>query len=164
MSSEAARVIPVTSGVGFGPTPLSAFDHALFEAGIANYNLIPLSSVIPLGHQPRVERVDWNGQEQGHRLYVVLASQQAETKGQSVAAGLGWVMAKTNPVWGLFVEHHGETEEDVRRQIENSLAHMMSYRTDCQWGKIETHIVSAKCSGTPVCALAAAIYQSEPWG
>ncbi len=39
--------IKVTYGIGEGATKLAAFDRALFDAGIANYNLIKLSSVIP---------------------------------------------------------------------------------------------------------------------
>lgn len=37
--------IYVTTGTGEGPTPLAAFDAALINAGVANYNLICLSSV-----------------------------------------------------------------------------------------------------------------------
>jgi arginine decarboxylase len=40
-------IIQVTTGTGEGPTPLAAFDAALLDAGVANYNLICLSSVIP---------------------------------------------------------------------------------------------------------------------
>jgi pyruvoyl-dependent arginine decarboxylase (PvlArgDC) len=35
--------------VGIGRTELSAFDAALANVGIGDYNLLPLSSVIPLG-------------------------------------------------------------------------------------------------------------------
>jgi pyruvoyl-dependent arginine decarboxylase len=39
--------IKIASGVGTGPTTLAAFDAALNHAGVANYNIIKLSSVIP---------------------------------------------------------------------------------------------------------------------
>ena len=39
--------IHLASGVGSGPTELAAFDAALAAAGVANYNLLYLSSVIP---------------------------------------------------------------------------------------------------------------------
>jgi arginine decarboxylase len=39
--------IIITTGTAQGPTALAAFDAALLGAGVANYNLIPLSSVIP---------------------------------------------------------------------------------------------------------------------
>ncbi|HTO01714.1 MAG TPA: pyruvoyl-dependent arginine decarboxylase, partial [Microthrixaceae bacterium] len=39
--------INVSGSVGHGPTSLSAFDSALAGAGVSNFNLIRLSSVIP---------------------------------------------------------------------------------------------------------------------
>ena len=48
----------VTSGTGEAATEPAAFDGALLDAGIANYNLIRLSSVIPAG-------VDGPGEEAG---------------------------------------------------------------------------------------------------
>ncbi len=158
-----ANVIAITAGIGTGPTPLSAFDHALFEAGIGNDNLVHLSSVIPYGFVPKVQKVDRNDIEKGHRLYVVYASHIASEPGMMVASGLGWVMAQTDPAWGLFVEHIGDTSDDVRRQIADSLGSMIRYRCDDAWGEIESHVLSATCNGDPVCALVAAVYQSTGW-
>jgi hypothetical protein len=39
--------IRLCSGSGEGPTPLAAFDAALMDAGVADHNLLCLSSVIP---------------------------------------------------------------------------------------------------------------------
>lgn len=41
--------ISITTCIGECPTLLAAFDSALLDAGVANYNLLPLSSVIPTG-------------------------------------------------------------------------------------------------------------------
>lgn len=43
--------IVVTSGTGEAPSELAAFDAALHQAGVANFNLIRLSSLIPPGSQ-----------------------------------------------------------------------------------------------------------------
>ena len=40
------RII-LTGGIGTGSTKLNAFDNALLNAGIGNFNLSPVSSVIP---------------------------------------------------------------------------------------------------------------------
>ena len=45
----AVREIRLSTGVGVADTSLAAFDAALYEAGIGNFNLLPLSSVIPPG-------------------------------------------------------------------------------------------------------------------
>src|SRR5689334_23537893 len=82
--------ITITTGTGEGPTPLAAFDQALLDAGVANYNLIYLSSIIPPNSV--IERGCYvtPPDEYGHRLYLVMASQRVEEPGTSAWAGIGW--------------------------------------------------------------------------
>ena len=47
LPTRRALTIHLSSGTGEGPTPLAAFDAALWHASVANYNLLCLSSVIP---------------------------------------------------------------------------------------------------------------------
>lgn len=69
--------IAVAAGVGRGPTELSALDAALAGAGVANYNLVTVSSVVPADGQVRVtDRVPDRGPA-GHALTVVLAEATA---------------------------------------------------------------------------------------
>ena len=94
--------IRITSGTGSGPTKLAAFDSALLAAGIGNYNLVPLSSVIPPGASiVRDVPVD-NDIEWGHRLYVVMAAQHETDPGLEAWAGLGWAQAK---MAGVFLSN-----------------------------------------------------------
>jgi len=46
--------ITVRTGSGTARTPLAAFDAALLSAGVANFNLVTLSSVIPPHSRVRV--------------------------------------------------------------------------------------------------------------
>jgi len=98
--------IVITAGTGSGPTPIAAFDHALIDAGIANYNLLCLSSVLSAGS--RVVRRKFQAPQQeeyGHRLYVVLAHLETRIHGESVWAGLGWIQVPDSGK-GLLVEIH----------------------------------------------------------
>ncbi len=156
------KIIKVTKGVGEGATELAAFDNALQNAGISNYNLIYLSSVIPYGYEPKLEKPEVNVSEFGHRLYVVMASQKESMVGREAWAGVGWVMAEDNTKGGLFVEHHGESEEEVKDLITASLTTMKSNRSE-GYGDIKYEIVGKKCVKGPVCALVAAVYKSEGW-
>ncbi len=158
------KIIPITKGTGTGPTPLSAFDAALYAAGVGNYNLIHLSSVIPPNHTPVVQQVTENDQTDvyGKRLYVVYASQTISERGMSAFAGLGWVMTDQEPRRGLFVEHIGHNREEVQRQIEETLTSMVSYRTE-KYGVVQSEIVGIECVDTPVCALVLAYYEHQPW-
>lgn len=154
--------IYVSSAVGQGPTPLAAFDHALIKANIANYNLIRLSSVIP----PNSEVVDANESsklpgEWGDRLYVVYAEMRTNIRGHGAWAGIGWVIDPQDNK-GLFVEHEGHSEEEVRNDINNTLTTMIKNR-GIEDLKIHMKVIGGSCVEEPICALVAAAYQVSVW-
>ncbi len=153
--------ITVISGTGEGPTALGAFDAALLAAGVANYNLIPLSSIIPRGavveraaHSARLE--EW-----GHRLYVVLARHDEHELGNAAWAGLGWVQDRETGR-GLFVEQHGPSEDAVIQAIEATLKSMTANRKQ-SFGPIQIQTIGIESHGQHVCALVLAVYKSEDW-
>lgn len=151
----------ISQGLGSGSTELSAFDAALYNAGIANYNLIRLSSVIPVGTEVCFCQLTENGKnEYGYKLYVVYAKQCESVPGKEAWVGIGWVQAEDGR--GLFVEHEGSSESEVHDLIQASLTDMVGYRSDV-FGLIQYAIVGTKCEGKPVCAFIAAVYQSESW-
>ena len=158
-----SNIIPITSAIGTGPTELAAFDDALLKAGIGNHNLIYLSSIIPPRWTPEIQTIDLNNEKFGDRLYVVCAQERTDTPGKTVAAGLGWVLSADNPQRGLFVEHEGHSEEDVRAKIIDTLTDMKERRPDITWEEIQHHIVAGSNKNGCACALVAAVYKSETW-
>ena len=84
--------VQVASGLGSGPTKLAAFDAALMSAGVANFNLLVLSSVIPGGTEVAVRErpIEVDG-AWGDRLYVVMAQECVTSRNAEAWAGLGWV-------------------------------------------------------------------------
>ena len=155
--------IHVSSAVGQGLTELAAFDRALAGLGVRDQNLICLSSVIPQNAEIVRERVDFNNRFQGDRVYCVCAEKRTDTRGSSVAAGIGWITTKEEPVWGLFVEHTDHTEEEVKKQIQASLTSMVEYRKEYTWSEPQMEITSVTCESKPVCAISLAVYQRVPW-
>lgn len=140
---------------------MSAFDDALHQAGLADLNLIPLSSVVP----PAADVVVEESPEQlpaihGDKLYCVTAVAHAELRGESAWAGLGWVLDEDRG--GLFVEHHSGSEESVRELIELSLGDM-ARRRGREFGPVHHQVASAHCLDLPVCALVVATYAVESW-
>src|SRR5436189_267639 len=110
--------IPVVSAVGTGKTSLSAFDNALKQAGIYNYNLIALSSIIPTGAKViKIKQYQSNSQECGFRLYTVKAEARTTEPDMFIGAGLGWYMFKNGA--GVFVEH--EIEGLTKKSVEDAL-------------------------------------------
>lgn len=119
------NTIHVASGVATGPTAMASYDAALAEANLHNYNLVPVSSVIPA--DATVEHVEQapNLGPAGNRLTVVQA--RATTTGPGrVSAGLGWT---TGPGPGLFYEAAAEADpETIRERVEQGLATGRSLR------------------------------------
>lgn len=151
----------ISTGIGEGPTPLAAFDCALLDAGVANYNLIPLSSVIPPASWVQRARYDPPTNEYGDRLYLVMARQEARVPGEKAVAGLGWVQDPVTKC-GLFVEIGGSEHQQVEDDIRTTLACMVQGRP-FRYDPVQTELVEAECRGNPVCALAVAVYQSQGW-
>ncbi|HEX8182651.1 MAG TPA: pyruvoyl-dependent arginine decarboxylase [Candidatus Saccharimonadales bacterium] len=159
--------IQLASGIGTGPTTLAAFDAALNITGIANYNILCLSSVIPPNSKVTIQQSGtaippslmpggW-----GDRLYVVMAEHRVDTPNVEAWAGIGWVQdPETNK--GLFVEHEGESETAVRRDIEDSLNALMKTR-GIDFSPIHMEVTGGICTGTPICAMVVAVYQSSDW-
>ncbi len=157
--------IYIASGVGTGPTALSAFDSALNEAGIANYNIIRLSSVIP----PNSIIINQNSSVQsnlisgswGDRLCVVMAEQRVDTPNAEAWAGIGWVQDQESGK-GLFVEHEGNSEATVRKNITQSLEALMTTR-QVNFGQIHMKVAGETCTQHPVCVLVVAVFQTNIW-
>lgn len=153
--------IVVARGIGRGPTELAAFDAALRDAGVANYNLLCLSSVIPPGS--RIERSRWEtpAEHWGHRLYVVLSQARSAQPGETVHAGIGWVQDQAGGQ-GLFVELHDSDLARLRDDLASTLGAMQRGR-GIDFGPVHTEIASATCEQEPVCALVAAVYAPQAW-
>lgn len=154
--------IEIASGTGTGATTLAAFDAALIGAGVANYNLIPLSSVVP----PHAELVPLEGPaspggEWGDRLYVVMAQHREALAGHEAWAGIGWVQSPECRR-GLFVEHHGTSRLEVERDIHASLASLTTAR-GMDFGPVQSLVVGTTCGDTPCCALVVAVFQTAGW-
>lgn len=153
--------IYLATGTGEGPTLLAAFDAALLDAGVGDYNLLKLSSVIPphsrIVQQKHVPRDD----QYGHRMYVVLSQQRVEELGQEAWAGLGWTQNEEIGC-GLFVELHGHSQHEVERAIEATLQQMKENRT-LSYGPIHHQVCGIECTGKPVCALVVAVYETQGW-
>lgn len=159
---EKRKEIVITTGVGVAPTKLAAFDAALREAGIGNYNLIPLSSVIPPDSDICIRQHIEPQEEYGDRLYVVIAEARATEVGKSAWAGLGWAQ-NAQSGHGLFVEICGDSQEAVETEIRLTLEDMIKNRPQLEYGPICSKVAGIECHGKPVCVLVAAIYKSERW-
>ena len=163
MKSNQKKTVKVISSVGEGDTLIGAFDRALFNAGVHNYNLIRLSSVIPEG--VTVIKADCKEKpagKWGDKLYVVMAIQFATTDGEEAHSGIGWAYDKNNPEHGLFVEHEGTSLAFVEKSIKSSLNNLFETR-GLEIGEINSKTSSIVCKGKPVCAFTVAMFEDQAW-
>lgn len=160
--------ICITTGGGYGRTPLSAFDAALKDAGVYNFNLVTLSSIIPIGTTIKLKKYESNPQEYGYRLYVVKAEMRSRESGKYIGAAVGWVQLPDGR--GVFVEHEeiGETKESVEsnltKEVKMSLSDLCkfrNFRTTEQDMKMKINVI--KVTDSPASCLVLAVYKSEGW-
>lgn len=146
--------IDVVWGAAAGRTELGAFDRALAEAGVGDYNLVRLSSVLPPGatvaETGRVDREHPVGTPVG----VVLAERAAGESGETVAAGIGWAIADEG---GIFMEASGSSPESCRRRIEASLADAREGR-NWDWHLDARTVVRSRVVDETACVVVAAVY------
>jgi len=119
--------IKITYGTGERSTKISAFDKALYDAGIGNYNLIRLSSVIPEEAKVIIEKINWNYKEHGYKLFVVLSECLETIRGKYAYAGLGWITQSNHVGKGFFVEHSSSSEEKVKNIINDGFDSMTPF-------------------------------------
>jgi len=142
---------------------MSAFDSALLGAGVANFNLIRLSSVIPQAGRISLDSASDVGPvmgDHGDRLYCVYAAAHADRPAETAWAGIGWIRDASGR--GLFVEHTADSADELDDLIRMSLEDMNDRRGG-GYGDVESVTVSATYDGQPACALAVASYQVSGW-
>jgi len=152
--------IIVTYGVGEGINDLVAFDNALFCAGIANYNLIRISSIIPLHSRIKMKKFKANNKDYGNKLYIVLSCHIVNKRNCESWAGLGWMQDKKGK--GIFVEEKGFSKKEVNERINATLIGMKSYRK-VNFITEGRKVVGKKCNNFSVCTLVCAIFKNESW-
>lgn len=133
--------IKIVWGKSEGETLISSFDKALLKAGIHNFNLIYLSSIIPPGAEVHeVGTYKSSARKIGDILHVVISSISSASAGVRISAGLGWVKTAEG---GLLFESRGQfSPEECSQEIEKGLREMMIARG---WeGEIKKKVISHK--------------------
>ncbi len=153
--------IYVASGVGRGPTEIAAYDAALAEINLHNYNLVTVSSIVPdRASIQQVEAAPDLGPA-GNRLFAVQSKAVAAPGDETlIAAGLGWAIG-SGP--GLFYEATGSDTESVRAELETGLTAGVSLRPwSCPDRGHEISVAAPARDQHVVAVVLAAYGDSEP--
>lgn len=161
--------ISIVSSVGEGSTLLSAFDSALCNAGVSNYNLLVLSSIIPPNSEiKKIRKFKTPPEEFGHKLYVVRAEMRSNEAKKHLGAGIGWYLLEDGK--GLFVEHElisdsrQAAKSDLELLITNSLKDLCRNRDiPFHQENVQMQTSIAQVKDQPTCVMVIAVYQAESW-
>ncbi len=129
--------IRVAWGSATGPTAMASYDAALAEANVHDFNLVTVSSVIPADPALEVVGTAPDLGPTGDRLTVVQGRcTRRPGADEPAVAGLGWARSADGP--GIFYEASGADADDVRRTIEDGLAHGVGLR---DWEPVDSDVV-----------------------
>jgi arginine decarboxylase len=156
--------IRVLRGTATGPTAVASYDAALADAGVHNYNLLTVSSVVPAGAEvAAVEEAPDLGPA-GGKLTVVQARATVEGTGRATAA-LGWTReAAEGP--GVFYEAGGEFDRtEARRRIRRGLERAGEIRAwELGGSTVEAASVGTDGDSFATAVVLAAYGEAEPIG
>ena len=126
------RLIPrklfLTCGVGFHKEKLSSFELALRDAGIAQYNLVRVSSIFPPNCKMVSREEGLLLLQPGEIVFAVIAEMATNEPGRRIAASIGVARPADVDKYGYLSEHHsfGQTEEEAADYAEDLAATMLA--------------------------------------
>ncbi len=136
-----------TKGAGKSTEQLTSFEFALRDAGIASFNLVSVSSILPPGAEiiPRSEGVKLL--RSGQVAFVVLSRAASNEPNRLIAASVGCAVPADKEAYGYLSEHHafGQTEEKAGDYAEDLAATMlasslgMEFDAQSAWDEREQH-------------------------
>jgi arginine decarboxylase len=144
----------VTSGKAVSQvSKLNAFDRALKDAGIAQCNLVPVTSIIP----PECKETKQKEIPIGSITHAVIAKMAGNGK-TKISVGIAWVWEK-NRKYGMVAEAHGcMSKKSIAEKLEFRLREMAKAR-EIKIGikKYRTEVLTVP-EGSYGCVMAALVY------
>jgi arginine decarboxylase len=128
MNVNIPEKIFLTKGVGTHTERLASFELALRDAGIAAYNLVYVSSIVPPNCNvvPRNEVLGLL--KPGQILFCVMSRIDTNEPNRLMAAAIGMALPFDRTVYGYLSEHksYGQTQEKAGDYAEDLAASMLA--------------------------------------
>jgi arginine decarboxylase len=117
-----------TRGVGRHKNNLESFEAALRSAGIAECNLVKVSSIYPPGCKIISRRAGLSRLVPGQITFCVMAEERTNEPSRLVSAGIGLAIPAKGEQFGYISEHHGfgMKERKVADYVEDMAASMLA--------------------------------------
>jgi arginine decarboxylase len=117
----------LTKGVGRHKYRLKSFEMALRKAGVAQQNLVQVSSILPPKCKIISKDAGVNELTPGAINFCVLARNDTDEHGRLVAASIGMAVPKDRQNWGYLseVHEHGMNQKQAADMAEDLAAGML---------------------------------------
>jgi arginine decarboxylase len=117
-----------TKGVGRHKEHLQSFEMALRDAGIAEYNLVQVSSIFPPNCKKVIKEEGKKLMNPGQVVFCVMARNTTNEPNRLVVSSIGLAQPADPNQYGYLSEHHsfGETEEKAGDYAEDLAATMLA--------------------------------------
>ncbi len=117
-----------TKGVGRHKSELGSFERALRDAGIAQFNLVEVSSIFPPNAEMVSKEEGLKYLKPGQIVFVVMARNSSNELNRLISASVGLAIPKDKSKYGYLSEHHsfGETAEVAGDYAEDLAAEMLA--------------------------------------
>lgn len=127
MQSFVPKEVFFTKGVGVHKFRLSSFEDALRNAGVANQNLVSVSSILPPGCKIISKEEGLPKMSPGSIRYTVISRIDTNEHGRRIAASIGLAQPKEPTKWGYLSEVHeyGFTQRESADMAEDLAASML---------------------------------------
>ncbi|HEX9792367.1 MAG TPA: arginine decarboxylase, pyruvoyl-dependent [Planctomycetota bacterium] len=130
-----------TRGYGVHKERLSSFELALRKAGIASYNLVTVSSILPANCLQVTREEGLKKLTPGQIVHVVMARSDTDERNRIASAGVGVAVPRDRDQFGYLSEHHGHglEEEECGDYVQDLAVEMlctilgMNYDTSATW-------------------------------
>ena len=134
-----------TKGVGISKDQLTSFELALRDAGIAPYNLVTVSSILPPSTKIISKKEGLKYLNPGQILFVVMARAASNEPNRLLTASIGCAIPANKKMYGYLSEHHtyGMTEKKAADYSEDLAASMLastlgiSFDSETAWDERE---------------------------
>ncbi len=127
MNSFVPSKVFFTKGIGVHKYKLTSFEEALRVAGVANQNMVNISSILPPGCQiiPKSEGIKLMAP--GSIRFAVIARTDTDEPGRRIASAIGIAQPKDKKMWGYLseVHEHGLIKEKCGDMAEDLAASML---------------------------------------
>ncbi len=118
----------LTKGMGKHKEKLTSFELALRAAGIAQYNLVKVSSILPPGCKIISRERGLKHLSPGEIVFCVMSENSTNEPHRLTAASIGIAVPREKTEYGYLSEHHsfGQKEDDAGEYAESLAAEMLA--------------------------------------